>query len=612
MALEQNVEEQQQELQALDSIFGEDVTVLDESPIRLELTVPLVLEGARKLLVGRRVNTDAALGSMPLMGSMQAGSGGGSSSSSSTHAMHAVQNCGGTGVAENLPKDSSCNTAFVPAAWRYAEVLLEMRNGDAEENDGSVIVDHLPPLRLLVVFTEGYPSLCPPSFQLRSQWLSAAQLAALCKELDTVAEGFAGEPVVFAWADWLQSMALSCLGLDSCSIPLLLEASPAGYDTRAKSELNDPWDVLHTLQVFNKQHGWWTWQQTAHTCPICFSEKPGTAFVKMGTCAHTFCTECVSEMMRVHISEGTVASIRCPLPDCRRDVAPQVVHELADEMLYQRWHRLQVQRILTELPALVYCPRCEVNGVETPILPEEAEGSEDKQDLAVCDRPGCNFAFCPACRQPYHPASNCTAMMERLERLGLQQAAATKSNKQRLKDELESLRLIMSGTVPCPGCKMPITRTQGCNHMICSNCSTHFCYRCGADITSEGYNHFFAASCPTFDREEVERLQGTAEGGEDALEAELEELRRQFPDQAGMVWNFRPPPGAWRRAARKRQKADVPCPTCRQWNERAGLNNHVRCRICKTNFCYACKKLIRGTVTAHFRGQGACPQHASE
>lgn len=46
-----DAEEQLQELEALGSIFGEDLTVLNESPIELEIIVPLELGGARDLHV---------------------------------------------------------------------------------------------------------------------------------------------------------------------------------------------------------------------------------------------------------------------------------------------------------------------------------------------------------------------------------------------------------------------------------------------------------------------------------------------------------------------------------------------------------------------------------
>ncbi|CAE8581126.1 unnamed protein product [Polarella glacialis] len=372
----------------------------------------------------------------------------------------------------------------------------------------------------------------------------------------------------------------------------------------------------HRRWVATTQCGWWCWKQRPHLCLICFTEKQGTAFSEFGSCGHAFCSECVAEMLKIHIVEGSVSSLRCPLPDCRGEVAPRVVRRLAAGEDYSRWRRLQVQKILGGLPSVVYCPRCEANGKETPILPDDEGGGEPEESpLAICDRPECGCSFCAACREAYHPGIQCIAQISRLEKLGRAVGALNedKSRRQRLTDELQSLKLILAETVPCPTCKMPITRASGCNHMVCSNCTTHFCYRCGKDITKAGYGHFSAATCPTFDREEVERMRdGDGDGlGEEAIQNELEELRRQYPGQADMVWNFKPPAGAWRRLARQKQVADVACPCCGQWNPRAGTLNHIRCRICKSNFCAACKKVVRGTIAGHYRGQMACPQHTS-
>jgi hypothetical protein len=39
---------------------------------------------------------------------------------------------------------------------------------------------------------------------------------------------------------------------------------------------------------------------------------------------------------------------------------------------------------------------------------------------------------------------------------------------------LASLKLIESGSKPCPKCKVGIERSMGCNHMFCTFCRTHF------------------------------------------------------------------------------------------------------------------------------------------
>ena len=51
------------------------------------------------------------------------------------------------------------------------------------------------------------------------------------------------------------------------------------------------------------------------------------------------------------------------------------------------------------------------------------------------------------------------------------------------------------GMQMCPGCKTGVLKTEYCDHMTCltPGCGAHFCYRCGATISSLGmYTH----QCP--------------------------------------------------------------------------------------------------------------------
>jgi len=34
----------------------------------------------------------------------------------------------------------------------------------------------------------------------------------------------------------------------------------------------------------------------------------------------------------------------------------------------------------------------------------------------------------------------------------------------------------------CPGCRTGIERLEGCFHMNCTLCGTHFCYECGKEL----------------------------------------------------------------------------------------------------------------------------------
>ena len=55
---------------------------------------------------------------------------------------------------------------------------------------------------------------------------------------------------------------------------------------------------------------------------------------------------------------------------------------------------------------------------------------------------------------------------------------------------LQSLEAIAQDSKPCPKCTANIFRTQGCNHMFCTNCRTHFDYISGKILVNSSNHHY--------------------------------------------------------------------------------------------------------------------------
>jgi len=197
-----------------------------------------------------------------------------------------------------------------------------------------------------------------------------------------------------------------------------------------------------------------------------------------------------------------------------------------------------------------------------------------------------------------------------------QRVLEDKLKKKRAWEELMSLRALSTESTNCPRCKVRISRIAGCNHMKCTKCGAHFCYRCGSNIpASDPYSHFTSGRCHTFGGEHV---QTTSLPKNLSNESELQVLRRVFAEKEDLVAQFEE--REQHHASQHRQsgqhgrvKKDLVngsfCPSCRQYNDRLNRLNHVRCHACRTSFCHHCKLRIVGIVTLHYRGEKACPQH---
>jgi E3 ubiquitin-protein ligase RNF14 len=62
---------------------------------------------------------------------------------------------------------------------------------------------------------------------------------------------------------------------------------------------------------------------------------------------------------------------------------------------------------------------------------------------------------------------------------------------QAIEMERATEKWLKENSVACIGCATIIQKVDGCNHMVCTVCKTHFCYLCGMP-TPDGYQHWNA------------------------------------------------------------------------------------------------------------------------
>ncbi|KAF2462325.1 hypothetical protein BDY21DRAFT_274547, partial [Lineolata rhizophorae] len=396
------------------------------------------------------------------------------------------------------------------------------------------LLSYLPPLHLSIVLPDGYPSDRGPLFSLTTSpdWLPPAALDRLRDEGTLIWEEYGRGQVVFAYIDFLQQAAERGFDLmsspeDVLELPPELEVPLLDHDKRAKKDKFDG-------ETFD--------------CGICLEPKKGAACHRMRGCGHVFCVGCLQDFYACCITEGDVANVRCLDPGCgkeedgaggdghhgrrkrrsERTLSPAELLEIPlPRDAVRRYVDIKRKKKAEADKNTIYCPRkwCQAparsgakaapskkrkphpaaSGPEnedddllddlssdsdaesepdTP--PNEAVAPADgakaaprapaipKDRLFICS--GCSYAFCRVCLSGWHGD---------FERCWPRSAAELTA------EEAASRDYMRLHTSPCPTCAAPSQKTHGCNHMVCFQCRTHFCYLCTSWLDPENpYEHF--------------------------------------------------------------------------------------------------------------------------
>ncbi|XP_050400274.1 E3 ubiquitin-protein ligase RNF14 [Patella vulgata] len=453
------------------------------------------------------------------------------------------------------------------------------RSNSGQKWIGSLKIDHLSPLTLQISLPPSYPSHDAPVFTLSSNWLSSVQLSALCRKLDSLWEENSNMIILFTWIDWLENNILSFLGIKD-SILMMPFDDDENRDPRALPESDDFGHNIISILQFNERQIEFNFCSNDQDCDVCFDRLPGTHFFRVGKCGHHYCRACMTEYCEIHVKEGTVEELKCPDRECDITLPPYIIQSVLPSGAFERWERLMLQKTLTSMSDVVWCPRC-----NEPVIKE----IEDDLNLAHCIN--CFYSFCTECNESWHQSKPCETDEDKLQQLekkgGAQNAAAQKKFEElrkKIKDEIENRKILQSRTRKCPKCKILIEKIAGCNKMTC-RCGQSFCWACCVAIN--GYDHYKTCSLM------APLNPGPLDRGTIRMPAE------------GALWievNLQLNPDA-------RSKLIV-CPMCKQNNLKNGTNNHMKCWNCKTNFCFLCKTRITGMITTHFNSASPCRQHS--
>lgn len=193
---------------------------------------------------------------------------------------------------------------------------------------------------------------------------------------------------------------------------------------------------------------------TELTCGICFETYPCDR-MNAAACGHPFCTSCWAGYISTAINDGPgCLMLRCPDPSCVAVVGHDMIDILVSEEDKEKYFRYFLRSYIEDNRKTKWCP---APGCDYAVDFTFSSGNYD-----VSCR--CSYSFCWNCTEEAHRPVDCDTVAKWI----LKNSA-----------ESENMNWILANSKPCPKCKRPIEKNQGCMHMTCTPpCKFEFCWLC--------------------------------------------------------------------------------------------------------------------------------------
>ncbi|KAG1738129.1 uncharacterized protein EDB91DRAFT_466018 [Suillus paluster] len=182
-------------------------------------------------------------------------------------------------------------------------------------------------------------------------------------------------------------------------------------------------------------------------CPVCFTEASVPTLLN---CGHSWCTSCLEGYLMSAVENKTF-----PLT-CLGD----------DASCTERISLLHAKKILSGDDFAALCEASFWSHVHVRTdefhhcpTPDCAQVYRATPASAILQCPSCLVRICSGCHAEAHDGLTCEERDVAEDKL-FHEWTATHDVKN------------------CPGCKTPIERSEGCNHMTCTRCQTHICWEC--------------------------------------------------------------------------------------------------------------------------------------
>jgi len=195
------------------------------------------------------------------------------------------------------------------------------------------------------------------------------------------------------------------------------------------------------------------------SCGICF-ETCARERMKAAVCGHHFCDTCWAGYIHTSINDGPgCLTLRCP--DCVAAVGEDMVFSLVSTEDRKKYMDYLLRSYVEGNRKAKWCP---APGCEYAVEFVLGSGCYD----ISCK---CSYIFCWNCLEEAHRPVACEIVARWISKM--------KWILDRNSAESENMKWILANSKPCPKCKRPIEKNQGCMHITCTPpCKFEFCWLC--------------------------------------------------------------------------------------------------------------------------------------
>ncbi|XP_031559595.1 ankyrin repeat and IBR domain-containing protein 1-like [Actinia tenebrosa] len=229
--------------------------------------------------------------------------------------------------------------------------------------------------------------------------------------------------------------------------------------------------------------------KTSEHCLICADEIDELLAL---SCGHATCYNCWERYLNIKIKEGDAHNIQCPALKCNTLVPLETIEKLVSREMASRYLLFDIKAFVESNPNIKWCPAqgcgraVRLPPSASPLVDPARTLARRRREETPCLMVDCGSAhyFCWHCLQEVHEPCTCELWDKWIKKIAEMLPKIPTLKEKEVLDECPETEKVantlwlVTNSKPCPNCKSPIQKTEGCNHMKCSKCKHEFCWVC--------------------------------------------------------------------------------------------------------------------------------------